>query len=390
MIKGRTYEYISELDGGFKIAVMTNNSPKLETIDKRHEAMKNLVSRLNRHLESAMKCQIAQITIQAAFNFAGVPHILSCRCMSIVDAPPEFVADRDKFIFLPGCEPQMPSYAVSSLLLPMKWSEHGDKRAATASVKSEQVSVSAPEQETTATGEQKESPFAENTLMNAATNMAFAESDAVDGNINNSNNSSHKEIDSMLAELTMGNSFGSTNFTPSSSFNKLQRFNKTPLTRRSKNRAAGAVDSNRQRSPAPISEVLTESSEMLNVPSTLTGLYIPHHVIGTFPLCGEFPICSKLCNTLVGKGSSKVNYENKEFHGSAHLPFQGTNTIIMKEEMRNQRMKGKTSLFNANLTTMHALSKSELDLIIEKSVAKFRPSTKEIDQTLICMFLFYF
>ena len=95
-------------------------------------------------------------------------------------------------------------------------------------------------------------------------------------------------------------------------------------------------------------------------------------------------------NTFIGKASSKINYENKDFHGSAHLPFQGTNTIIMKEEMRNQRMKGKTSMFNANLTTMHALSKSELDLIIEKSVAKFRPSTKEIDQTLLSTFPFYY
>ena len=57
VIKGRTYEYISELDGGFKIAVMTNNSLKLETIDKRHEAMKNLVSRLNRHLEQITWCR---------------------------------------------------------------------------------------------------------------------------------------------------------------------------------------------------------------------------------------------------------------------------------------------------------------------------------------------
>eukprot|EP01035_Chromulina_nebulosa_P027782 gene27782-36582_t len=253
VIKGRTYEYISELDGGFKIAVMTNNSLKLETIDKRHEAMKNLVSRLNRHLESTMKCRIAQITIQAAFNFAGVPHILSCRCISIVDAPPEFIADRDKFIFLPGCEPQMPSYSVSSLLLPMKWSEHGDKRAATASVlkdKADHVSASAPEQEVLA-DEHNENPSADTTSANVATVMSFVEGDVADGN--NNNNSSHKEIDSIFAELAMGNSFGSTNFTPSSSFNKLQRFNKTPVTRRSRNRAAGAVDSNRQRSPAPIS-----------------------------------------------------------------------------------------------------------------------------------------
>ena len=90
------------------------------------------------------------------------------------------------------------------------------------------------------------------------------------------------------------------------------------------------------------------------------------------------------CVVYKGKAASKINYENKEFQGSAHLPFQGSNTIILKEEMRNQRMKGKSSMFNANLTTMHALSKSELDLIIEKSVAKFRASTKEIDQTLIC------
>lgn len=376
VIKGRSYEYISELDGGFVTTVLTTNAPKLETVDKRHEALKNLVSRLNRHLESVMNCRIGQITVQAVFNFAGAPHILSCRSMSILDAPSDFIADRDKFIFVPGCEPQLPSYATSSLLLPMKWGEHGEKKAhlAVSEVKdlSEQLPGSVPEPEA-ATEEKKENPSTESETVNVTSTVFFAEDEIPEGINANSD-----------AELLTGNSFHSHSFTPSSSFNKLQRVNKTPSTRRSKSRAAGAVEASRQRSPAPASTLPTESSE-INIPANLDCLYIPNHISGAvlIPSVADIAITNEMC-FFKGKAASKINYENKEFQGSAHLPFQGSNTIILKEEMRNQRMKGKSSMFNANLTTMHALSKSELDLIIEKSVAKFRASTKEIDQTLIC------
>lgn len=61
---------------------------------------------------------------------------------------------------------------------------------------------------------------------------------------------------------------------------------------------------------------------------------------------------------------------------------QTNNNNVIKEEQRNQRLKGKTSVLHANLTTIHAISKGELDLIVEQSVGKCLPSTKHIDQTL--------
>jgi len=85
-----------------------------------------------------------------------------------------------------------------------------------------------------------------------------------------------------------------------------------------------------------------------------------------------------------GKGPSRVNYENSELlNGVGNPSTTGNANNILKEELRQQRITGKKSLLQGNLTTMHALSRAELDFIVEQSVGKFRPSTKHIDDALI-------
>ena len=123
VVRGRSYEFTDTLEAGFVNTVMTNNSSKLEVSEKRHESLKNLCSRLNRHLESILNCRIAQMTIQAVFNSTFVPHIVSCKSISITNVPTEFLMNREQFIFLSGMPPQLPPFNEKSLLLPVSWSE---------------------------------------------------------------------------------------------------------------------------------------------------------------------------------------------------------------------------------------------------------------------------
>lgn len=70
-------------------------------------------------------------------------------------------------------------------------------------------------------------------------------------------------------------------------------------------------------------------------------------------------------------------------YGGGNPSTTGNANNILKEELRLQRITGKKSLLQGNLTTMHAMSRAELDFIVEQSVGKFRPSTKHIDMSLI-------
>lgn len=354
---------MNTIENGFVNSVMSGkSSSKLEIAEKRHESLKNLVSRLNRHLETVLNCRIAQITIQAVFNSSYVPHIVSCKSMSITHAPNEFFDSREKMIFLSGTQPTLPPYNEKSLLLPMQWSEYASQSAASPppSIPSGDLPAKQEKDVSWSRRSVEIEPLRKSVGHIQVAGFLRRESKTSELEQHTTQSFSMSEHEALLdgselhessaeeADFIGGISTRAHAVALSRSIGKQGK--KTPVTK-------GV----RARSRSPNT---TSDGADLTGKGSKQDMDIPDYI--------------------EGKGPSRINYDNNEIQMmSSILASIGiTANQVLKDELRQQRLKGQKTLMQGNLTTMHALSRAELDFIVEQSVGRVRPSNKQIELPL--------
>lgn len=236
--------------------------------------MKNLVSRLNRHLETLLDCRIAQITIQAVFNSAAVPHIVCCKSLSICNAPNDFMNDREKFIYLSGVEPKLPPFSEKSLLLPMKLNDYSSSVTGGTANGSVAVTIEKPptirqsvdrgRRSMETTPFLRKSGSSDSPVPSASDAQPFDDF-GVDVFQDESEHNKEADMEAIIRSVTeLSSSFA----TSSASLAKPIRYSKS---RKAKNRASIV---GRSRSPIP-SIVHVSKSDPIDLPENLNDLFIP-------------------------------------------------------------------------------------------------------------------